>query len=591
MKILSVHYGHNATVALLIDGKIVFCQSEERLNKLKNSTGFPDLTLNLLKEKFGSDFDLVVIPNKTILSYAYLKNTGENSFRPEGDFASTRKIDFNFLLRYLFFKYFPKIAYKIWSKKVLSYAEKLEEDKNLREEYINYLSKKIGIEKSKILFLDHHDAHAYAAAFGIDQNKETLIFTADGEGDNWSSTVRLYKNGQFEILSRSGRLNSLGALYTEITGLLGMRQGEDEYKVMGLAPYAKNGSKQVERVYNKISKLISLNSKLEFESVIPAVGICRYYLFEYLVYERFDNVAAGLQKFLEDIVSQWVEGWVQKTGVKDIALSGGIFMNVKLNQKLAELKEVKSVFPMPSAGDESLPIGGLLYGYKVYCDQNHNEFNPILLSDLYFGQEFGDNEIKSCIEKSKYRNKFKIKIPKDIEGAIADLLAKNKIVARYNGRMEWGARALGNRSILANPFSRDNVRIINEMIKNRDFWMPFAASILEEDFDRYMINPKKIKSSYMTMTFNSTEAARKDLIAGLHSYDFTCRPQIVRKATNSSYYGIISKFKKKTGIGGVLNTSFNLHGEPLAFSPEDALHVFLDSGLENLAIGRYLLSK
>lgn len=591
MKIISVHYGHNATAALLKDGKIVFCQGEERLNKLKNSTGFPDLTLDLIKEKFGNDFDFAVIPNKTILSYAYLKNTGENSFRPEGDFSDSRKIDFNFLLRYLFFKYVPEIAYRMWSKKVLSYAERLEKNKNLREEYIGYLSKKIGIEKDKIIFLDHHDAHAYAAAFGVDQNRETLIFTADGEGDNWSSTVSLYKGGQFKILSRSRRLNSLGALYTEITGLLGMRQGEDEYKVMGLAPYAKNGSKQVERVYNKLSKLISLNSELEFESTVPAVGICRYYLFEHLTYERFDNVAAGLQKFLEDIVSKWVEGWVRKTGIKDIALGGGVFMNVKLNQKLAELKEIKSVFPVPSAGDESLPIGSLLYGYKVYCDRNREKFNPVILSDLYLGQEFGDDEIKHCVENDKYSNKFKIKIPKDMEEVIADLLAKNKIVARYNGRMEWGARALGNRSILANPSSRDNVRIINEMIKNRDFWMPFASSILEEDFSRYMINPKKIKASYMNITFNTTEEAKKDLIAGLHPYDFTCRPQIVSEPTNPSYYEIIFKFKKKTGIGGVLNTSFNLHGEPLVSSPEDALHVFLDSGLEYLAIGKYLLSK
>jgi len=590
MKILSIHYGHNATVGLLKDGKIIFCQSEERINHLKNSTGFPSLTLDYVYKTFGKDIDLVVFPGASLLSYAFLKNSGFKSTRYLDYFTNTRPRDIHFLIRYFLFKYFPELAAKYLKEKVRAYQINLDSDKKFREEADEYFSKVTNLDKSKIIFLDHHQAHAYSPCFNLDADKKTLIFTLDGEGDNLSGSVNIYQRGNLENIGRISRFNSLGALYSEVTGLLGMKPNEDEYKVMGLAPYAKVNSKQVEQIYEKFKNIFYLDSNLEIKTRLP-FGSMRYCLFEHIVYERFDNVSAAVQRFLEEIVIEWISGWIKKTGINEIALSGGVFMNVKLNQKISELKEVNKVFIMPSCGDESLVFGCLFYGHKKYCEANNLVFSPRPFTDLYLGRGFSDNEIKNYLEISAEAKKYKINRPRNIEVIVAELLAKKEIVAWFSGRMEWGARALGNRCILANPSSRESVMIINEMIKNRDFWMPFAPSILEEDFNYYMKNSKNIFAPYMIITFDSTDLAQKELIAGLHPYDFTGRPHCVCQSWNPSYYRVIAEFKKRTGIGGVLNTSFNLHGEPLVCGPEETIYTFANSGLRHLALGKYLIKK
>ena len=174
---------------------------------------------------------------------------------------------------------------------------------------------------------------------------------------------------------------------------------------------------------------------------------------------------------------------------------------------------------------------------------------------------------------------------------MALLLSQNEVVARFDGRMEFGARALGNRSILANPSSFQNIELINSAIKNRDFWMPFTPSILEEDMSRYIVNSGKMEAPYMCITFDTTEEARKDIPAAIHPRDKTARPQCVIESWNPGYHKLISEFNRLTGIGAVLNTSFNLHGEPNVCSPEDAIHTIDSSGLKYLSIGPFLLSK
>jgi carbamoyltransferase len=265
-------------------------------------------------------------------------------------------------------------------------------------------------------------------------------------------------------------------------------------------------------------------------------------------------------------------------------------MNVKLNQKISEVSEVKSLTVVPSAGDESTVLGACLYGY-LEATKNSDHQKVWGVKDLYLGTEYCESEISKELDKLGARNRFKIEKPANINIRIAKLLAENNVVARMDGRMEFGARALGNRSILANPSKFEQVKVINEMIKNRDFWMPFAASVLEEDAERYFINPKKIPASFMAITFNTRAIAWRDLQAAIHPYDRTCRPQIVSKSTNPAYYEIINEFKKLTGIGGILNTSFNLHGEPNVESVVDALHTLNDSGLSYLALGPFLISK
>jgi carbamoyltransferase len=370
-----------------------------------------------------------------------------------------------------------------------------------------------------------------------------------------------------------------------------MIPNEHEFKVMGLAPYAKQ--ERARKLYEKYKDLVVLNSDLEFMAKHPTNKL-EFYFLEELYGQRFDTIAAFIQIFIEEKVEEWVKAWIKKTVISDIALSGGVFMNVKLNQRLAELPEVTTLFPMPSCADESTALGAAVFGYLHLCEQRNAKVNLEPFKDLYLGNQYSDTQIDDFVVKAKLSEKYKVEQFTEefgVEKKVAELLASHKVVARFAGRTEWGARALGNRSILAHPGDRDTVRVINEMIKNRDFWMPFAASVLEEDRDRYFVNPKNNYAPYMAITFSTKPIAQEHLRAAIHPYDFTCRPQMVRQSWNPGYHALISHFRSLTDIGSVLNTSFNLHGEPNVESPNDALRTLENSGLEYLALGKYLISK
>jgi carbamoyltransferase len=584
MKILGIHYGHNATVAFLENGKLVFAMSEERFNRLKNSNGFPHLTLEHVYKNYvkPQEVDFAVIFQEDVAGYFELKR---NNFKSVRNFGAG---NINFNRQYSFLRHALSKILIIDKIKILagSLRRKLRAWNDARGgESLSYFSKALGIPKEKILFSNHHASHAYACCFNLDPNKKTLIFTMDGEGDGLSSTVNVYTNHKLEIISTNPVNVSIGYFFTEITKLLGMTPNEHEFKVMGLAPYAKQ--ERARKLYEQHKDLLVLDENLEFKSKIPTNKL-EYYLLEKMYGQRFDTIAAFAQIFLEEKVLEWVSAWIKKTGVRDLALSGGVFMSVKLNQKILELPEVNSLFVMPSGADESTALGAAAYGALKAKQQ----LKPI--TDLYLGNEYSDAEVEKYLRENNCVEKYNIEKFGEgfsLEKKVAKLLAEGNVVARFNGRAEWGARALGNRSILANPSSRDTVRVINEIIKNRDFWMPFASSILEEDQDRYLINPKKMQGPYMAITFSTTELAQKHLNAAIHPYDFTCRPQIVYKNWSPSYHALISEFKNLTSIGGVLNTSLNLHGEPNVESPKDAIHTLEDSGLEYLAIGNFLVSK
>jgi carbamoyltransferase len=585
MRILGIYFGHNATVGVLEDGKMIFVQSEERINRIKNSYGIPLEVLNEVLRKY-KEFDYVIL-NAMGAEFFYLSKKNDfESFRFLDNFKESRPINLKNILKFIFWKYYKNYFNKLWRFKRDRFLKKIND--NYQNEVKEYFSKFLNIEKSKIILVDHHIAHALAPLFNVDFNKKTLVFTNDGSGDNKCATVSIYYKGKLDLLSTISDENSLAALWYLLCGFMGMKPLEDEYKIMGLAPYAKADKAQA--VANEFRKIMRINENGMIISAFPATW-GHFFYYDKFLYERFDNLAAGIQLFTEEIICNWIKYWINKMGIHDIALSGGLFMNVKLNQKISELKEVENIFIMPSAGDESSVFGCCFYGYKKYCEENNLPFNPQPFAHLYLGFEYSNEDIKKTIKDLKLESKYKVKFYEDIEKEVAKLLAQNEIVARFSGAMEFGARALGNRSILSNPSNYDNVRIINEMIKQRDFWMPFACSILEEDQHEYIENPKNIYAPYMIITFNTTEKGRKELKAGIHPYDFTIRPQIVREEWNPKYHYLISEFKKLTGIGGILNTSFNLHGEPLVCSPEDAVSTFERSGLKYLALGNYLISK
>lgn len=589
--ILGINDGHLSTATLMKDGEIIASASEERFLRKKNYSGFPYKSIEYVLEEAGikgKDLDMVVTHARwgvPVFSDAKVQEDPALKI-----FVQLYKP--LFLVRNLWgsLEYHLPFLSHI-RRPIYEFAFKLIGARTV-EKNKEHIASLLKIDKDKVRAYEHHQTHAASAYYTSPYNNEdALVLTVDGEGDLLSATVNVVKDGKWKRLAETSSDTSFGWLYMEVTGYLGMKRNEHEFKVMGMAPYAKE--KYVDKLYEeKVEDLITLDKRnpLRFESKFDT-HLSRIYLRSQLIERRFDNISGAFQKLVEERLAEWVTAAIKETGINTVCLSGGVAMNVKANQKIAELPSVKKFFVCPSSGDESAPTGACYLAYLDYCEENDIEPEVKTFGPLYLGPEFANKDIKEFISKNMYDEKYKVRHIKGIEKSIARLLAKGKIVARINGRMEWGARALGNRSILANPAHRDTVRVLNEQIKGRDFWMPFTPSILKEREKDYIKNPKNIPAPYMILTFDSTEKAKDELTAALHPYDFTARPQLVEREWNSSYHKILREFEKLTGIGGVLNTSFNLHGLPIVLGPEEAIHAFENSGLRYLALGNYLIEK
>lgn len=588
MYILGIMSGHNATAALLKDGKIISCISEERLNRKKNYLGFPEKSIKALIDNENitiKQIDKVIIVGKDARGHEI------SLFNPNKFNVGYRTIPKTFKEKKIY--QLRKVIYK--NKSLYFLKKRIEEKKyeklkkkNKEDKILNEYSNRININKDKIEFIDHHYAHAISTLFLNEKNEKCLIFTLDGEGDDISATVNIFDGNKLETISKTPKEYSLGWFYGRVTQFLNMKANEHEFKVMGLAPYAKE--EYIKKPYELMKDKIYLSKDgLAFESEF-VMSYSDIFFDEEMQLVRFDNFAGAAQKLTEELIIQWITNAVKRTGIKNVYLSGGVFMNVKANMRIAQLPIINKVIVMPSAADESLAIGACYHGFK-YTKNKNSKIKILPLKDLYLGLNYHNDYIKNMIKRDKLEKKYNIIKYDNIEVEIAKLLSEGKVVARFKGRSEWGARALGNRSILADPRNFDTIRIINEQIKGRDFWMPFTPSIIEEDKDKYIINPKNIEAPYMAITFDSTDIGREHLKAAIHMYDFTVRPQIVNKIWNNDYYNMIKEFKKLTGVGAVLNTSFNLHGEPNVETPEDAIHTIKNSGLLYLAIENYMFIK
>jgi carbamoyltransferase len=413
-----------------------------------------------------------------------------------------------------------------------------------KEPYMDIIAKRVGIDKEKIEMIDHHTCHILASLYFADTNldKRYLCFSIDGMGDNSCAKVGIWENNNLKIVSTTEDDYSLGAVYSLVTFYLGMIPLEHEFKVMGMAPYAKGDDAQ--RIKKVFEKLLWLDENGKFTSKLTRIYFMDYIL-DNLLFERFDSISGAIQEFCEEILQKWIKYWIEKTGINDITLGGGTMMNVKAVKKIYEMPEVNSVFVTPSAGDESLIIGALFH-----ANQSLNQ--PIKkITHLYLGTQNDEIETENYLKSVSDRYDYQKLSKEQMTKTAAKLLSENKIIARCAGREEWGARALGNRSILCNASHFENIDILNQYIKDRDFWMPFTPSILKEDIDKYIVNPKNMSIPYMCITFDSTPLARQHIPAALHPYDKTVRPQAVDKNWNPDYHALISEFKKNTGnVGG-----------------------------------------
>jgi carbamoyltransferase len=559
--VLGVHDGHNAGAALIRNGTVLAAINEERTNNVKNSSGPP---LNAVKKVFTiagvKPADLSIIAVVGLLrTHAPLKE------RP------------------LHVKLYERLTPYVHGHAFCDLLVKTLH-RYRRMDELNALFKEMGIADRELFFIEHHLAHAACAYYQRPWNDETLVLTLDGAGDCLCATVSIGKDLGIKRIASSTHYDSpSNNFYSEITGYFGLKRWEHEYKVMGLAPYGRP-----EYCIDAMRKLVRINPRkpLEFQNISGAyLSRIQPKLRKSLAEQRFDNVAAAAQAYFEELVVRWVQNCVKETGIRRLACAGGSFLNVKANKLIREMEEVSDAFFYPASDDGGTAVGAAMEAYYRYCQRESIDAVRHSLRDIYYGAEYDDEYINRALQKTGWL--AKAKRLDAIEGEVGELISKGKIIARFGGRDEWGPRALGNRSIIADPRDMRVIRKINFAIKQRDFWMPFAPSVLEDRAGDYFINIKPAR--YMIEAFDTTERA-DEIIAGLHPYDRTGRPQMVNE-WNPSYRKIIQAFQSITGVGGVLNTSFNIHGYPIVGTPEIALATLENSGLDGLAVGNWLVLK
>ncbi len=594
MKILAVTLEKCSGCALMIDDKIVFSSSEERYSRIKSDSSFPkESIIHALKfaNIHGDDLDQVIICGNKISLIPSLTNE-----------YSTLSV--NDQLKIMKDYWYPKLA----EKKSISFLEIIKDKINLNqfpfntkyaegfnyftlenpytendakrvsEFFKNILEDLLKIDKSKIMHMEHdwcHAAYGFYASPIRDNN--TLVVTADAWGDDLSGSISIFdkeKNQLKRIKEYDHKEFQLARIYRYTTLYMRMLANEHEYKVMGLASYYTGPKREeVEKIFDKMLKLDGIEFK--YNKTIPD-------MFNFLECElnsfRFDHIASGLQKFTEKILVNWFTNLIKEYQSTSVVFSGGISMNVKANMLISNIPQIQNFFVCGAGTDETLPIGACYHHAEL------NGINPHPLENMYLGEpaKYTENEI------SKNPN-YKISKFTNVE-QISSHLLNNKIIATCRGRMEMGQRSLGNRSILADPRHIENIQKINHSIKMRDFWMPFAPIILFEKQDEILDNPKKIDSPYMTIAFNTIDGRNK-IPVGIHQSDQTARAQLLKKEQNPVLWDVIFNFYEKTGIPALVNTSFNLHGEPIVRNIGDALRVFEKSEIDILWLDDHIIEK
>ena len=438
-----------------------------------------------------------------------------------------------------------------------------------------------GMADKPILPLDHHLCHAATAYFHRPWSEPATVLTLDGAGDGLCATVCSGSGTEIAVHSMTPKFHSPAArMYSAITAHLGLKPFEHEYKVMGMAPYG-----QADYCIDVMRQAFAVEG-LHFRNKTGQIGEAVQRWFHKRLYkQRFDNVSAACQQRFKVMMVQWVRNAIQATGLKKVTAAGGAFLNVKANKLIREMPEVEAFYAYPASDDGGTPVGAAILGYLLLCRQQGVEPRLDLPRDMYLGLEYTAAEMETAASASGLPCR-RMADPADELGA---LLAHGKIVARFDGREELGPRSLGNRSILADPRDLRFIRKLNFAVKQRDFWMPFAASVLDEDAHRYIKDPSGW-AYYMIEAFDATPEGVDKLVAGTHPFDRTIRPQIVNDL-NPAYRDVIRAFKARTGVGGLLNTSFNLHGFPIVGTPEVAIDTLKKSELDALALRPFLITK
>ncbi len=582
---------HDSAACIIKDGEIIAAAQEERFTRKKHDPSYPRNAINFVL-KFAnlklSDVDQIVFFEKPFLKFERLLETYV-AFAPKG-FVSFSK------------------AMPIWIKEKLFQKNLL--FNKLKEHDKNYKS------DENIFFSDHHLSHA-ASAFFPSPYEEAVVLTADGVGEWATTTVAIGKGKNLEVKKEIQFPHSLGLLYSAFTYYCGFKVNSGEYKLMGLAPYGNP-------IYlNQIKKLIDIKNdgtfRLDQKYFNYATGLT-------MTNDKFHNlfgheprnpkkdnitqfhmdIASSIQKVTEEIMIKLVRGIRNEYGIKNLCLAGGVALNCVANGKILKEKIFDSIWIQPAAGDAGGSLGAALAFWHI------EEENPRVVNEddnmkgSYLGGEYNQDEIEN--ELKSLGAKYEILSYKDLIDKTAKLISNEKAIGWFQGRMEFGPRALGGRSILADPRSDRMQKNLNLKVKYRESFRPFAPSILREDlsswFDLDLDSPYMLlvsdinKEKKIEMTEDQKKLfgikklnIKRSKIPAVTHVDYSARIQTVKKETNKRYYDLICKFKDKTGCPLLINTSFNVRGEPIVNSPSDAFNCFMGTELDYLVIGNCILDK
>ena len=574
MKILGITDMQTSGAAILEDTNILAAVNEERLVRKKMARGFPRASINKVLELSNlepKDIDVVAV--------AQINGFFSNEIHGwEGWFEERRKSQGIHSFFFTVASKFGWLAATIPFLRELFYLLRSPAYIDRRRKIKEILLNEFNISAS-IHYYHHHLCHATAAYYSSGFS-DSLVVTMDGGGDKHSSHVYSVTNGDFKKINEISSYDSLGNYYAYVTALCGYKAKKHEGKITGLAAYGKP------EYLDKLKSLITYKNgktknvgKVLFNSALEKL--------KELLPNNFskEDISSSIQLLSEEITRSFVDYWMKKTGHSNVALAGGIFANVRINEEVHNLPEVKTIYVFPGMSDEGLAVGAAYAHLLKNSNLNVSDNSLAQLPTIYLGQGFSNDEIRPSLE----RERLQYVSHTDIEKEIAKLLAEGYVVARFNGKMEYGPRALGNRSILYQPNDRSVNDWLNKNLQRTEF-MPFAPSVLVEELDKCFINHKGAEGTgrFMTITFHCTEWMQKNCSGVVH-LDNTARPQIVREEDNPSYYKIIKEFQKLTGVPVIINTSFNIHEEPIVCTPDDAIRAFKIGHLDYLAIGNFLV--